>query len=243
MAAAVVLSWALPASDLASSTERAGAAPLAPSTPAIPDRYERLRERGDVVAVVRRPLALREAPSYESDALALIGKRTEFDSPRVLAVSGREGDWLRVIATELPNGRRGYVPMSAVQLVGSEWRVTADLSERRVTVLRAGRVVRRFPVAVGGAGTPTPVGRFAVTDKVRFTGGSQAYGCCAIALSGRQPNIAQGWSGGDRLAIHGTRLSSTIGAAASLGCLRARDEDARWLLDRVLLGTVVEFRD
>jgi lipoprotein-anchoring transpeptidase ErfK/SrfK len=208
----------------------------------VPDRYERLRERGDVVAVLRRPVALREEPSLESDALALVGRRTEFDSPRVFAVSGREGDWLRVIATELPNDRRGWVPIDAVRLVGSEWRVTADLSAREVTVVRAGRVVRRFPVAVGGASTPTPVGRFAVTDKIRFTGGSEAYGCCAIALTGHQPNIAQGWTGGDRLAIHGTRLSSTIGAAASLGCLRARDADARWLLDRVLLGTLVEFR-
>src|SRR5687767_14857149 len=89
LAAAVVLSWALPASDLASSTERAGAAPLAPSASPVPDRYERLRERGDVVAVVRRPVALREAPSLEADALALVGERTEFDSPRVFAVSGR----------------------------------------------------------------------------------------------------------------------------------------------------------
>lgn len=239
--AAFVLMLAVPASDLA-STDRAGASPLGASARPVPDRYERLRERGDVVAVVRGPVTLRSAPTHESSAIAVIRRRTEFDSPRVLAVSGREGDWLRVIATELPNDRRGYVPIDAVQLAGSEWRVTADLSDREVTVTRGGRVVRRFPVAVGGPSTPTPVGTFAVTDKIRFTGGSNAYGCCAVALSGHQPNIAQGWTGGDRLAIHGTQQSGTIGDAASLGCLRARDRDAQWLLDRVLLGTLVEFR-
>ena len=175
--------------------------------------------------------------------LAVLRRRTEFDSPRVLAVAGREGDWLRVIATELPNGGRGWIRMRAARLVANPWRITADLSDREVTVTRRGRVVRRFPVAVGGAGTPTPSGRFSVTDKIRFRTGSTAYGCCALALSGHQPNIAQGWAGGDRLAIHGTLQSSTIGLAASHGCLRARNEDASWVLDRVLLGTVVEFRD
>jgi lipoprotein-anchoring transpeptidase ErfK/SrfK len=103
-------------------------------------------------------------------------------------------------------------------------------------------VVRRFNVSVGKPSTPTPLGRFAVTDKLELTGGSQAYGCCALALSGHQPHIAQGWRGGDRLAIHGTRQARTIGTAASFGCLRALDRNARWVVKNVFLGTVVEIR-
>ena len=201
-----------------------------------------MRERGAPVAVIRRRTHLRTAPSAHAPSSALITRRTEYDSPRVLAVTGRRGSWLRVIATELPNGERGWIPWRAARLVPNQWRITADLSEREVTVTRAGRVVRRFPVAIGGPSTPSPVGRYSVTDKIRFTGGSGAYGCCAVGLSGHQPHIAQGWAGGDRLAIHGTLQSGTIGLAASHGCLRARNEDASWLLDKVLLGTVVEFR-
>jgi lipoprotein-anchoring transpeptidase ErfK/SrfK len=242
LALAIVLTWTMPASDLANSNERVGAAPAAVREKSARERYEAVRARGAPVAVIRHRTALRAGPGADSERLALIRRATDFDSARVLAVSGRRGKWLRVIATELPNGGRGWVRIGAVRLVANPWRITADLSDREVTVARGGRVVRRFQVAVGGPSTPTPVGRFAVTDKIRFTDGSQAYGCCALALSGHQPNIAQGWSGGDRLAIHGTLLSGTIGYAASLGCLRARDEDARWLLDRVLLGTVVEFK-
>src|SRR3954468_19515956 len=105
--------------------------------------------------------------------------------------------------------------------------------------------MRRFPVAVGQAATPTPLGRFSVTDKLKLTGagpGSSAYGCCALALSGHQPHIVQGWTGGDRLAIHATHLLGTIGTAASFGCLRARDEDARYVVKHAWLGTVVEIR-
>jgi hypothetical protein len=241
--AVFLITWIVPASDLASSPGRAGASPAAEREPKRPDAYEAARARGSVVAILERRVALRSAPGRGADRIARLGARTEFDSPRVLAVTGRRGGWLRVIATELPNERRGWIPMRAAQLEGSPWRVVADLSDRRVTVRREGRVLRRFTVAVGGPATPTPTGRFAVTDKIRFTGGSEAYGCCALALSGHQSRIQQGWSGGDRLAIHGTRQPGTIGYAASLGCLRARDEDASWLLDHVLLGTIVEFRD
>jgi lipoprotein-anchoring transpeptidase ErfK/SrfK len=216
----------------------------AAATPASPaESYRAVRERGAPAAVVREPTALRARPSAHAERVATLAKRTEFDSARVLAVTGRRGHWLRVLASELPNGERGWVHWSAVRLVPTPWRITADLSERTVTVRRAGRVLRRFPVAVGAAGTPTPTGRFAVTDKIRFTDGHAAYGCCAIALSGHQPNVAQGWTGGDRIAIHGTSAPASIGTPASHGCLRAREEDLRWMLRHVLLGTVVEIRD
>jgi lipoprotein-anchoring transpeptidase ErfK/SrfK len=109
-------------------------------------------------------------------------------------------------------------------------------------VYRHDRLVRRFRVAVGALATPTPTGRFAVTDNLAMDAGSAAYGCCAVALSGHQPRIASGWSGGDRLAIHGTQLVNTIGTTASHGCLRARDADARFLIHHLWLGTVVTIR-
>jgi lipoprotein-anchoring transpeptidase ErfK/SrfK len=126
--------------------------------------------------------------------------------------------------------------------VANPWAIAVDLSERTVEVSRRGRVVRRFLVGVGRPRTPTPTGRFGVTDKLEIAGGSPAYGCCALALTGHQTHIEPGWRGGDRLAIHGTRLTATIGDAASFGCLRARDRDVRWLVRRVFLGTIVSIR-
>jgi lipoprotein-anchoring transpeptidase ErfK/SrfK len=204
------------------------------------ERYQGVKDRGEPVAVLRRPTVLRTAPGGRR--VARLTKRTEWGSPRVLATLEQKNGWLKVIATQLPNGRYGWIPMSAAQLVANPWAVTADLSARRVTVKKNGRVVRRFRVAVGKPSTPTPSGRFAVTDKLELMGGSAAYGCCALALSGHQPHISQGWRGGDRIAIHGTRQAHTIGTAASFGCLRARDRDALWIVKNVFLGTVVELR-
>jgi lipoprotein-anchoring transpeptidase ErfK/SrfK len=41
------------------------------------------------------------------------------------------------------------------------------------------------------------------------------------------------------MAIHGTNAPSTIGAAASAGCVHARDQVMRVLMRRVPLGTPV----
>jgi lipoprotein-anchoring transpeptidase ErfK/SrfK len=67
------------------------------------------------------------------------------------------------------------------------------------------------------------------------------YGCCLLALSGHQPIVRPGWAGGARIAIHGSP-SQLVGEAASAGCLRARNEDLRYLMKRIVLGTPVRIR-
>jgi lipoprotein-anchoring transpeptidase ErfK/SrfK len=103
-------------------------------------------------------------------------------------------------------------------------------------------VLRRIPVTVGGSGSPTPAGRFAVTDKLAGPAYSASYGCCILALSGHQPNPPPGWSAGTRLAIHGTSAPGTIGQAASAGCLRAGEADLKVLMRSVPPGTPVFIR-
>jgi lipoprotein-anchoring transpeptidase ErfK/SrfK len=97
-------------------------------------------------------------------------------------------------------------------------------------------------VGVGRPGSPTPVGRFAVTDKLSGSTYGPYYGCCILALSAHQPNLPPGWRGGDRIAIHGTNDPASIGAASSAGCPHARDADLRVLMRRVPLGTPVFIR-
>jgi lipoprotein-anchoring transpeptidase ErfK/SrfK len=114
----------------------------------------------------------------------------------------------------------------------------ADLSARVLELRRGATTVRRIPVTVGSPSTPTPTGRFAVTDKLVPTQSGGVYGCCVLALSGHQPRLRPGWAGGDRIAIHGSP-GRLVGAAASAGCLRARDADLEHLMKRVPLGTPV----
>ncbi len=195
--------------------------------------------RWKTARVIRRT-RLRATPGGR--VIARIGRRTEFGSVRVLGVTGSRGRWLRVVATERRDGRAGWIPASAARIGATDYAIHVDRSARRLVLRRGSRVVARFAVAVGRPGTETPLGRFAVTDKLRPARADSPYGCCAIALSGHQPKLLPGWPGGDRLAIHATPQLETIGTAASLGCVRGRPADLRRLMRRVPLGTPVFIR-
>ena len=190
---------------------------------------------GSVVAQVRAgSVALRAAPG-SSRVLALAPRKTEFGSRTTFAVTGIRGRWAEVISPLLANDQRGFVRRSELKLSRVRVALDVDLSARRLRVWRGGVILRRVEVAVGAAGSPTPIGRFAVTDQLAGFN-TAAYGCCILALSGHQTNLPSGWTGGDRLAIHG---GGGIGSAVSSGCLHAGESDLRWLLRRVPLGTQV----
>jgi lipoprotein-anchoring transpeptidase ErfK/SrfK len=73
---------------------------------------------------------------------------------------------------------------------------------------------------------------------VPFPAGS-AYGSFAFGISGIQPRLPAGWTGGDQLAIHGTNAPWTIGTDASAGCLRASEATLAKLKPLLRLGTPV----
>ena len=206
------------------------------------DRAARRRPRPHRLAVLGRAVSLSDRP--RGRARVQVGSVTEFGSPQVLGVAARRGDWLGVVTTSRPNNRLAWVRRDAagLRVRRTRWSLHADLSERTLTLRKGRRRVRRMTVAIGRPGSETPTGRFAVTDRLSGSRFGPYYGCCILALSGRQPNTPPGWTGGNRLAIHGTDSPSTIGAAASAGCLRAADADLRVLMRMVPLGTPVFIR-
>lgn len=199
------------------------------------------RPHETLAVALHRRTALRAAPGSRR-VLARLGARTAFGSPTVLSVVRRHGQWLGVLAPELGNGGVGWLRSTAAGLLREQWAITVDLSAHRATLRKLGRRVLSFPVAVGAPEHPTPPGRYGVTDRLRTDAAGSPYGCCVLALSGHQPNVPQGWSGGDRLAIHGTSDPASIGAAVSHGCLRASAQALQFLMRRVPLGTPVVVR-
>jgi L,D-transpeptidase catalytic domain len=167
-----------------------------------------------------------------------VSGKTEWDSPRVLGVVERRGKWLGVLVPELKNGDMAWVRDDRVAEVSSvTWALRADLSRRRLVVEHDGKVVRRMKIGVGRGDHPTPVGRYAVTDKLRVSDPGSPYGCCVVALTGHQTKLPPGWPGGDRLAVHATRDLGGLGKPVSLGCMRTQSEQARWLINNIPLGS------
>jgi lipoprotein-anchoring transpeptidase ErfK/SrfK len=220
-----------------------------PVTPAIPRQDAPIDEaplpvpRSEAPVVVSgvRARVLHRAPLRARPGKRIVrhlGRRTRFKSRTILTVVARRGVWLGVLHEDMPNGRAGWLHERHVRLLASPWTIVVDRSARRAEVRRDGRVVQRFPVGVGRRASPTPLGRFGITDRL-VAGPGLPYGCCILALSGRQKNLPQGWPGGDRLALHGTP-SDRVGGEQSAGCLHVRERDLRPLIRRVPAGTRVD---
>jgi L,D-transpeptidase-like protein len=181
-------------------------------------------------------VAIRRAPAGR--ALAVAGWKTSFGSVRRLRVVERRGNWFAVESDVLGNGVVGWVPRTAaVRLRRVRYSLEADLSQRLLTLREDGRVVFRRRVSIGAGASPTPSGRFHVSDQI--SGTRWRLGCCIVVLSGTQPRLPAGWSGGDRLAVHGrASTSESIGVPTSAGCLHATEQTLRDLA-RLPLGTPV----
>ena len=226
-----------------------------PHAKLLPLAYDTLgtdRPEGPVPTMPYRPL---RGPAFElihllgraevtlhsepgGDVLETLGPQTEFGSGIVVPVIERREGWIGVQSGLLDNGVLGWMRFDprSMERLWTKYALRIDLSERTLQLRYGGEPLESYSVTVGAAGSDTPLGRFAITDAITFTG-SPWYGCCALALTAHQPALPIGWIGGDRVAIHGT--SGGVGLAESNGCIRATNETMRELFKRVPLGTPV----
>src|SRR5205807_9498769 len=104
------------------------------------------------------------------------------------------------------------------------------------------RVVRIFETAVGAPISPSPTGTFkiitAVPNPTWYTKGRTVPSGPANPLGTRWLGLSQKGFG-----IHGTNVPSSIGKAASHGCIRMRQRDLEELFAMVQVGDQVMFRD
>lgn len=138
------------------------------------------------------------------------------------------------------SGQRGtgWIRVAGLDLARNPYSVRADLSRHVVRVMRLDKEIMRFPAATGAPSSPTPTGRYFVTDRIEIAPGS-SFGSYAFGLSGIQTRLPAGWSGGDQLAIHGTSDPSSIGTSASAGCLRVSESALDQLKPLLTLGTPI----
>jgi lipoprotein-anchoring transpeptidase ErfK/SrfK len=206
----------------------------APAAAAVsaPVRYE-------VAQVITKTL-VRSTP--DGAPLALEGTKTSFGSPVELLVRKSEGAWLGVVAYQAGNNKLAWVQRSAVKISYVSWHIDVDLDKRKLQVFDGRQLEQTFRVAVGKPTAPTPTGTFAVTDRLTTGDPTGPYGCCILALSAVAPHTIQGWDGGDRVAVHSTPDTSTIGDAISHGCIHVTLPEGQWLIDHVPLGSPTVIR-
>jgi len=195
-----------------------------------------------VAAVVRNRARAYRRPGRRPFASFGHLNRNEFPTIfRVLAAVRRRdcsAGWYRVQLPLRPNGVTGFVRASAVSLGRVKTRIRVDVSARRLTLYRDGRPVLRTVVAVGARATPTPTGSYYVNQRLVPTDPSGPYGPGALGISAFS-SVLTHWAQGGPVAIHGTNEPSSIGRAASNGCIRVRNRVLRRLFASTPAGTPV----
>jgi lipoprotein-anchoring transpeptidase ErfK/SrfK len=190
---------------------------------------------GALVALVQHATKMRSSPGGHT--YAKVPTHTQFGSPQAMWVVRLSGSWLGVISPLAGNGKVGWIPARVASLSRTPWELQVALSKHQVTVLDSGHVRARFTIAIGAPSAPTPTGRFAVTDRLTTGTNVGPYGCCILALSALAPHAISDWDGGNRIAIHSTDETSSIGKPVSHGCMRLTLAEGRWLLHHIPLGT------
>jgi lipoprotein-anchoring transpeptidase ErfK/SrfK len=185
--------------------------------------------RGAAVAVRRRPGGRRSRTV-----------RARPHIPLTFLVERRRGRWLRVRLPTRPNLSTGWIRRSAVTLAATPFAIEVRLRAHRLVLRRRGRTVLRASIGRGRAVSPTPAGRYYVTDLLRPPDPHGFYGPYALGLSAHS-DVLTTFEGGDgQIGIHGTDRPDRLGRDVSHGCIRVRNDVVRRLAHRVPLGTPVD---
>jgi L,D-transpeptidase catalytic domain len=190
---------------------------------------------------VTRDIQVKAHPADGSSVIGVVPSGSKYyripTTAWVLKVSP-DGKWGQVQIPYVSPRRNGWIRLEGLKRARTWFAVHVDLSAHRVTVTKAGRKLFSFPAAIGSPTSPTPPGRYFVSDRIPFWRGS-ALGSFAFGISGIQPRLPIGWNGGNQLAIHGTNDMSLIGTSSSAGCVRVSEKALAEMKPLLLLGTPV----
>lgn len=117
--------------------------------------------------------------------------------------------------------------------------IVVSLEDRKLALVEDGKVKKVYTVAVGKPSTPSPVGTYTIQSRVANPTYSHDG---RIVPPGPHNPVGSRWMGLNLrgYGIHGTNVPSSIGKAASHGCIRMGKADVEELFGLVQVGDAVE---
>ncbi|HZD16867.1 MAG TPA: L,D-transpeptidase/peptidoglycan binding protein [Actinomycetota bacterium] len=207
-------------------------------------------DRAAVEAFVRQ--------AYEEVAIPAVNARFALVDDEIVTRRSREGQELKehlavnrilralgrhLDAVEIP--MRSVAPTVPTSSLGTT--IVVDVSENRLWLYEGLKVVKEYRVATGTPGFPTPVGSFEIVNKVEnptwTNPDPEGWGAGLPAFIPAGPGNPLGtralYLDAPGIRIHGTWDDSSIGTAASHGCIRMHVEDSEEMYPLVPVGTKV----
>jgi hypothetical protein len=163
--------------------------------------------------------------------------------PLTFLVRSRRPGWVNVSLPVRPNLSGGWVRRRDVRFTTTATAVVVSLRRHLLELKVRHHTVFSAPVAVGRSLSPTPSGRYFVTDIVRPSNPRGFYGTYSIGLSAYS-EVFTSFQGADgQVGIHGTNRPDSIGKDVSHGCIRVTNGVATRLARTLPLGAPVVIRD
>lgn len=204
-------------------------------TTANPNAHER---------IVATALRKGTVPIYHSPGAAhpflRLANPTSVGEPLVFLVKQRGNTgWEHVYLPVRPDGSTGWINDRYLKLSWNPYSLRVSLTAHRLTVEKRGRVIARYPAAVGRSLLPTPHGLYFLVDLLKQPDPHGLYGPYAFGTSAYSHVLYSFGGGPGEIGIHGTDDPSSIGHAVSHGCVRLRNKDIARLAHLLPLGTPV----
>jgi hypothetical protein len=152
-----------------------------------------------------------------------------FGATEVLPIVARSGPDVEVLIPGPPNGLTAWVARTAGTEETDPWAVAVSIRARTISIYRSGVLVGASPVAVGAAGTPTPVppgGETFIDGDIGAAGSVEAPVLRPLGLhvEGSEAAVDDASLGADQVAIHGWNDEQSnpavFGQAVSHACIR-----------------------
>jgi lipoprotein-anchoring transpeptidase ErfK/SrfK len=141
--------------------------------------------------------------------------------------------------TNAPAATQQQVPDAPAQPTATKRVIVVSLADHKLALVEDGKVKKIYSVAVGKPSTPSPVGTFTIARRVMNPTYSHDG---RIVPPGPNNPVGTRWMGLSipGYGIHGTNVPSSIGKAASHGCIRMAKKDLEELYPMVEVGDTVE---
>jgi lipoprotein-anchoring transpeptidase ErfK/SrfK len=199
---------------------------------------------GNFVAVAAGTSVSAFAKPAETTPMNVFSNPTATNGKLVFLVDRvRTDGWLKVLLPVRPNGSTGWISSTEVAIEYNPYRIEVSLDGHELKLYKGKKVKAREPVGIGKDTTPTPGGRYYITQLFEPPDPEGPYGPFAYALSGFS-EVLTTFKGGEAIVgIHGTNRPDLIGEDVSSGCIRMRNDAIRRLRALLPLGTPVSIVD
>lgn len=136
------------------------------------------------------------------------------------------------------------IPQPSYNSVTEPIRLEISRSHHQVTVYQGKTSLKSYPVAVGRSGWETPVGNFQVIQMMKNPTWINPLTDKSISGGSPQNPLGRYWigfwtNGRNWVGFHGTPDPTSVGQAASHGCIRMYSKDVEELFYQVHIGTPV----